>query len=70
MFLHERFQTVSASCLGTSKTSHSFEVATRYNSHSGTSFQGMELGSPIILLEGAAICLQLPVNLELADRFF
>src|SRR5664279_2961590 len=70
MFLHERFQTVSATCLCTCKTCNSFEVATRYNSHSGTSFQGMELGSPIILLEGAAICLQLPVNLELTSSNF
>jgi hypothetical protein len=30
----------------------------------------MELGSPIILLEGAAICLQIPVNLELAYSIF
>ena len=58
MFLHERFQTVSATCLGTSKTCHSFEVATRYNSHSGISFQNMEPSIPIILLEVAAILIK------------
>jgi hypothetical protein len=33
-------------------------------------FRVWNVAIPIILLEGAAICLQLPVNLELADRFF
>jgi len=45
-------------------------VATSYNSHSGISFQGSEPSIPIILLEGAAICLQLPVNLELTYPIF
>jgi hypothetical protein len=64
---HERFQTVRATCLGTGETSHSFEVATGYNSHSGSSFQGLELSFPIILLEGAAILSQMQVNFELTD---
>jgi hypothetical protein len=42
-------------------------VATGYNSHSGSSFQGLELSFPIILLEGAAILSQMQVNFELTD---
>jgi len=41
-------------------------VATRYNSHSGISFQNLEPSIPIILLEGVAILIQIWVNFELS----